>query len=431
MSSFIRFCCVCLLAVCLLFSNQAVHAAESGTVVLVELSGEIDLGQAALVSRALDLARSKQAKAFILQMDTFGGLVDAATRIRDMVIDSELPTVCYVKNRAWSAGALIALAHRQIAVAPGGSLGAAEPIPTTEKTIAAVKAEFAATAQRTGRDPRIAEAMVDKTLGYKEYAKPGQILALTDYQAVEVGYAEFVAQDREQLLEKLNLSGSKLEVVSKSWKEDLTGWLESPAVKSTLLTFLILAIITEIKTAGMGVGLAIAAVCALALFGSSLITGLSGWLEPLLFLAGVALITMEMLTPGFGVFGISGIIAMVVSFFLILGGGTQAIVWLAGSIFAAVVLFALLLRNLPAGKLWSGLVLKNTSSKQAGFSAGPDYERYLGMEGLAVTRLCPGGAAQINGEKLDVLTFGEFVEKGCRVVVVKVEGSKLFVKPLD
>ena len=313
-------------------------------------------------------------------------------------------------------------------MAPGSSIGAAEPIPATEKTIAAVKAEFAATAKQTGRDPQIAQAMVDKTLGYKEYAKKGQILALTDYQAKQEGLADFVAPDREQLLRSLELEDCAIEIVGKGWRETFISIIETPAVRSAILSIIILAIIAEIKTAGMGIGAAIAILGAALLFGGGFIVGISGWIEPLLFLLGVILLLVEAFLPGFGVFGVGGIIAITVSFFLVLGGDQTAVVWLAASIAAAVILFLLLLRRLPSSALWNMVILKNTSSKEAGFSAGPDYESYLGREGVSVTQLRPGGTASIGGEKFDVLTQGEFIAVGERIVVTKTEGSKLFVK---
>jgi membrane-bound serine protease (ClpP class) len=270
--------------------------------------------------------------------------------------------------------------------------------------------------------------MVDKTLGYKDYAQKGQILALTDYQAVREGYADFVAPDRAQLLRTLELDGAEIAVVGKNWRESFIGVIETPAARSVLLSIIILAIITEIKTAGLGIGAAIAALGAAVLFGGGFIGGISGWLEPLLFLLGVVLLLIEALIPGFGIFGIGGIAAIAASFFLVLGGDESAVLWLAMSIVAAILLFLLLLRRLPSSTLWNKVILKNTSSKEDGFSAGPDYENYLGREGASVTQLRPGGTASIGGEKFDVLTQGEFIEAGQRIVVVKTEGSKLFVK---
>ena len=158
---------VCLIAMMTFLINvdRPVFANEQ-PIISIAIKGEINGGQAALVHRAMADANSKGAKAVLIEIDTFGGLVDAAVSIRDMIVNSPVTTICYVKNRAWSAGALIALSHKHIAIAPGGSIGAAEPIPTTEKTVAALKAEFAATANRTGRNPKVAEAMVDKSLGF-------------------------------------------------------------------------------------------------------------------------------------------------------------------------------------------------------------------------------------------------------------------------
>ena len=404
-------------------------AADGSKIVIVELNGEIDHGQAALVLRGIKKAEEENARAFILQMDTFGGLVAAATNIRDKIIDSKVPTICYIKNRAWSAGALIALAHKDIVIAPGGSIGAAEPIPTTEKSIAAVKAEFAATANRTGRDPTIAEAMVDKTLGYKEYAKAGQILALTDYQAVEVKYADFVADDRKQLLEKMGLENAPVEVLTQNWQENLIGILENPAVRSLLLTIIIISIVTEIKTGGIGIGAAVAVIAAGLLYGGTFLGGMSDWLAPSLFFFGAVLLVVELIIPGFGIFGVAGILSIVASFFFILGGDMQAVSWLAGSIALSIILLFVLLQKLPSSSLWNRFVLKDTLSKQEGYSSGPDYETYLGKEGLATTQLRPGGVAEFDGKKLDVLTYGEFVEPGTKITVIKTEGNKLFVKP--
>jgi membrane-bound serine protease (ClpP class) len=417
----------CLLA--FFFLALPVEAAgESNIVIITELSGEIDPGQAALALRGLQLAETRGARAFVLQIDTFGGLVAAATMIRDKVIDSPVTTVCYVKNRAWSAGALIALAHRKIVMAPGGSIGAAEPIPTTEKTIAAVKAEFAATAAKRGRDVHAAEAMVDKTLGYKNYAQKGQILAFTDYQAVEAGYADFIAADRGELLRRLGLEGARIETVSKSWQEELISLLSIPAVKSALLTIIILGVITEIKTAGLGLGAFFAILGAALLYGANFLAGSVSWLEPLLFVLGLVLVGIELFIPGFGIFGIGGIISMIASFFLVLGGDTSAIAWLAGSIVAACILFMLILRWLPESRLWRGFVLRNTSSREAGYSTGPDYTALMGKTGVTLTPLRPGGSAEIEGERLDVLSLGEFIQPGEPVVVIKTEGSTVFVK---
>jgi len=404
--------------------------AEKTTVVNVIVRGEIDGGQVALVHRAMEKAIESKAAAFIVEIDTFGGLVDAAVQIRDMVADAPLNTICFVKNRAWSAGALIAIAHRHIAIAPGGSIGAAEPIPTTEKTVAALKAEFAATANKSGRDPRVAEAMVDKSLGYPGYAAPGQILALTDYQAVKVGYADVVAPDLEAVLAHFALAGAEVVTFSQTWQDKIVGFLANPTVRSILLTIAFLAILAEIKTAGLGVAALTGLAAAALFFAGQWLTGLGNWLEILLFLAGVGFIVAEMFIPGTGVLAFIGIICILGSFFLSLGANLAALNVLAVSLIAAFAIFLLLVRRLPSSRLWSRLILKDAETTQAGFVSAQDYSEYLGKEGVAKTMLRPAGVAEIGGIQLDVVSEGQFVPQGTKIKVVSVSGSRIVVRPV-
>ncbi|WP_084576878.1 NfeD family protein [Sporomusa malonica] len=404
--------------------------AEAGPVISISIKGEINAGQAALVHKAMTDARSKQAQAVLVEIDTFGGLVDAAVSIRDMIINSPVPTICYVKNRAWSAGALIAISHKHIAMAPGGSIGAAEPIPTTEKTVAALKAEFAATANKTGRNPRVAEAMVDKSLGFPGYAEPGQILALTDYQAAQIGFADIVAPNREAVLANFGLAGTEVLEYTPGWQEKLVGWLSDPAIKSFLMSIIFLAVLTEIKTAGLGVAALIGLVAALLFFGSQWITGIAGWLEIILFIGGIALILFELYTPGAGIFGISGIIAIFASLFLTLGANAVAINMLAISLVVAIGLFLVLVKRLPTSKLWSRLILKDAETKSAGFSSSQDYSQYLGKMGITPTGLRPAGALIIDGVQLDVVSEGQFIEPNTLVKVVNITGNRIVVRPV-
>jgi len=405
--------------------------AESAPVVVIDIKGEIDAGQTALVHKALEDAKAKNAQAILVEIDTFGGLVDSATAIRDMISDSSLETICYVKNRAWSAGALIALSNKKIAIAPGGSIGAAEPIPTTEKTVAALKAEFAATANKYGRNPRVAEAMVDKSLGFPGYAKPGEILALTDYQAVKVGYADLVAANRNEVLAHYGLAGAPLLEYSQGWTEKLAGWLSNATVRAGLVSLIFLAIFTEIKTAGLGAAAFIGLAAALLLFGSGWLTGLASWVEILLFVSGAVLIVFEVHAPGTGIFGLGGILCIFASFFLTLGGDVAALDWLAASLLVAVVIFLLILKKLPSSRLWARLVLKNAETTTDGFVSGQDYQPYLGRTGVARTLLRPAGVVDIDGVQLDVVSEGRFIVAGTVVKVVAVSGQRIVVRPVD
>lgn len=421
---------LCFLMLAFVLSWGAGNAAAA-PVIVVSVKGEINAGQSALIHRALLEAKKQNAQAVLMEIDTFGGLVDAAVNIRDMISESELKTICYVKNRAWSAGALIAIAHKHIAIAPGGSVGAAEPIPATEKTIAALRAEFSATAGKLGRNPKVAEAMVDKSLGLPGYVAPGQILALTDNQAKETGYADLIAADRATVLSHFGLADAQVLEYKQEWPEKLTGFLSNPTVKSMLLSVLFLAVMAEIKTAGMGVAALVALVAAALFFGSQWLSGVAGWLEILLFLAGIALFILELYTPGIGVFGIAGLACIFASIFFTLGGGLAALNILAISLVIAVIAFLVILRWLPSSKLWERLILKDSEHTVQGYVSGLDYSEYLNKTGIVSTLLRPAGVIELEGRLLDVVSEGQFIEPGKRVKVVSVTGNRIVVRPVS
>jgi len=130
----LAFCWGVLLAACLLEVGLIARAA-SRDVIVVPIQGTVDDGMAHLVARAVDDANASHAAGLVLDINTTGGLVSSAFEIRDAMFRAQVPTVAYVAQRAFSAGALITLSAQKIVMAPGASLGAAEPIPKTIKTV--------------------------------------------------------------------------------------------------------------------------------------------------------------------------------------------------------------------------------------------------------------------------------------------------------
>ena len=211
--------------------------------------------------------------------------------------------------------------------------------------------------------------------------------------------------------------------------EDLAGrWFLFPQVKAVLLTVIILGILTEVKTAGAGIAGGIAIIAAAALFGMNFVSGAGSWLEVLLFILGMGLLILEVFVPGFGLFGIAGILSMLASFYFVLGGNVSALNWLAVSIVAALAIFALLIKYLPSNPAWNLFVLKDKQENSEGYSVTPDMTQYAGKAGVAVTTLRPAGIALVDGARIDVVTFGDYIDAGTDIVVVRVEGSKIFVK---
>jgi len=194
-------------------AGMAAAAAPAGApVVVVPITGTVDDGMAHLVERSVDEANQQHARAVVLDVNSPGGLVDAAFRIRDAVFSAQEPVIAYVGERAYSAAALIALSANRIVLGPGASIGAAEPVeaggtvPASEKVISALRAEFESTAQRNHRNAQIAGAMVDKKVDLPEYKRSGAILTLNTSDALRTGIADSTAPTLDAALAQLKLS---------------------------------------------------------------------------------------------------------------------------------------------------------------------------------------------------------------------------------
>lgn len=151
----------------------------------------------------------------------------------------------------------------------------------------------------------------------------------------------------------------------------------------------------------------------------------------ILFIAGFILVGIEMAIPGFGVPGVSGIICLVVAIFLISDSFVE------GAVIALIVLgllgimFAIILGILSKAKLKSPLILKDEQNKEKGFISNSDLNYLLGRHGIAVTDLRPSGTADFDGIEFDVISEGKYIPKDTRLVIYKVQGSKLIVKAVS
>ena len=213
--------------------------------------------------------------------------------------------------------------------------------------------------------------------------------------------------------------------------DNVVGYLSGNTVKSALLSIIFLAVLTEIKTAGAGIGALIGVVAAFLFFGSQWLIGVAGWLELFLFIGGVMLIAIELYVPGVGFFGIAGMCCILASFFMTLGANSTAINIMVISLVVAIILFLLLLKQLPSSRLWAKLVLKESETTKAGFVSGIDYSEYLGREGIALTLLRPAGVIVIDERQFDVVSEGQYIKAGSQVKVVKVSGSRIVVKSMN
>lgn len=203
--------------------------------------------------------------------------------------------------------------------------------------------------------------------------------------------------------------------------------LALPAVRVLLIAVIFLALLVEVKTAGMGLGAALGLVAAGVFFASQYVSGLVSYFEIAVFLGGILCIAIELLTPGIGIFAGLGVFALLYSFIFALGGGMPAVYTLLISLFMALAAFAVIVKRLPNSKLWAKFVLRDAGKTEDGYVSSGDYSYLLGHYGLTTTNLRPAGTANFNGQQFDVISEGNFIDKGERVRVISVSGSRIVV----
>jgi membrane-bound serine protease (ClpP class) len=442
-----RFAIVILGLIATLGLDSSSFAQKTSVVYVAPIEGMIDLGLAPFVQRVLNEAAQENAAAVVLEINTFGGRVDAAVLIRDALLNARVRTLAFVNKRAISAGALISLAAEKIVMADGGTIGAATPVqagqpgapaqPVEEKTVSYVRKEFRATAEARKRPPLVAEAMVDADVEIPGLIEKGKLLTLTTEEALKHKIADFRANTLESVLEQLALAGAEVKRASPNWAENLVRFLTHPIVSSLLITVGMLGIIVELRTPGFGVpgGLGIASL-ALFFWGHWLVQ-LAGWEELLLVGSGLVLLAVEIfVTPGFGVAGVLGIAALLSGLSLgVIGAGAtwefilKALGRVVFSLLLALVGSLVLLRFLPRLPFGRKLILETGLPAGEGFASAPESDRsWLGKSGTTVSPLRPAGIADIEGERVDVVSDGELIESGAPIVVTRVDGNRIVVR---
>lgn len=435
---------IALLLVALAVANTIIVPQTNRPLVyVIDVSGDIDLGLPPYVSRVLNEAANENADAVILRINTFGGRVDAATQIKDAVLNSPVRTVAFIDKRAISAGALISIACETIFMVPGATIGAVTPVtqdgqPVPEKFISYMRSEMRATAESRGRDPRIAEAMVDEDVEIPGIIEAGKLITFTTEEAIKHGYCDGEVSSLQDVLRKLGLENAEIREPRVNWAEQVVRFLSHPIISSLLIMVGMLGLFMEVRSPGWGVPGTMGLIALALFFGTQYILALADIVDILLFIVGVGLILVEVFViPGFGVAGILGIILMIAGLFLALAGQPQfittddifrAVYTLAGSLAMTIVGALALTAFLPKTRLFGTFVLKEEQKRDLGYSSHQPYQHLVGKEGIALTTLRPAGTALIDDERVDVVSDGGYIEANKPIRVVRVEGIRIIVK---
>ncbi|GAB5536202.1 MAG: NfeD family protein [Rubricoccaceae bacterium] len=416
-----------------------------GPVYRVEVNGMIDNALARYVQRSISDAEDADAAAIVFEIDTFGGLLDAADVIRKAILATEVPTIAVVSGNAASAGALITYSADKIVMTPGSSMGAATAVDQAgeyapEKIQSYTRGLMRATAEANGRDPQIAEAMVDETLSVPGVVEEGQLLTLTTDEARRLNVADAVLPSADAAVEALGLESPTEVEHHVTTIEKLLRFLGSPVMASLLLMMMMSGLYFELQTPGIGFAGAMAFVGAALFFAPHYMLGLAQSWEIALFAVGLILIAIEVfVVPGFGIFGIAGI-AMTLGALLIAlvpnigfrfptdGEIAQATMTLAAALGLTVVLGFSLARYLPRSERFAHLVLMPSLDAATGHTSAETAFDLVGQRGVTVTDLRPSGVVEIDGKRVQVVSQGPFVSAGSIVEVLEARGSRVEVR---
>ena len=433
-----------LLSVIFALSVLSSSASDSLAVLYrIRLDGDIDPASQRLVVLGLDKARKAGADYVMLDLNTYGGAVNAADSIRSAILNYEKPVVAYVNMQAASAGALISIACDSIYMKTGSSIGAATVVDQSgnvmpDKYQSFMRGMMRSTAQANGRDPHIAESMTDTA----------NVLSMTPSEAVAVGYCEGICENITEVAR--SVIGSD-EFIIKSMEDDMT-WLDkliqfllNPLLQSIFMMMIIGGIFVEIRTPGIGLPLLTAVIGALLYFAPGYLGHVVSYWEIILFIAGLVLIAVEIFVlPGFGVAGITGIIAVIVALTFAMVDNLELFHW-DGSlnlrpiiqplgivvISAAAAIFGSvwLVKKLYSTRSFDHIALRQEMKAKDGFTGViSGLEDLVGKEVTVFSDMRPGGKVKtIDGRILEAtLKFGGFASKGETLKVISAEQGRLY-----
>ncbi|GGC45812.1 hypothetical protein GCM10011386_42600 [Parapedobacter defluvii] len=410
---------------------------------------EGDIGPAAwrTVKNAYSKAEESKVDLILIEMNTFGGMVNFADSIRSRILDSPLETVVFINHNAASAGALIALASDRIYMSKGSSIGAASVVDQSgqvlpEKHQSYMRGLMRATAEAKGRDPKVAEAFVDPDVELPSLKQAGKILTLTSSEAVSIGLANAEATSIADVLAAEGISNPQITIHQITLVDRIISFLINPAVSGILILLIIGGIYFEMQTPGIGFALVVAVIAAVLFFAPLYIQGLADNWEIALFVAGVVLILLELFViPGFGVAGILGIICLVCGLafsmvandyfnFSIAAPGMlfNSFLLVIASMVTATIVMVIFGKSLLKTKAFKRLVLQDEQRSEEGYTSSRLNTELVNREGVAKTVLRPSGKVEIDGKWYDAVALDGFIDIGEDIYVEKHENYNLFVR---
>jgi membrane-bound ClpP family serine protease len=438
----------------------------------VSLSGGIGPDAVARVRTRIERAVNDGANFICLKIDSAGGSPEQSLVLANWLAGldpARVRTVAWVPSEARGDAALVALACDDLVMRPtavlGGDGAAAIDERQTDAIAVAWRAGVATLRNRSWSLPlatvlpgiAVRRAQQQGT-GRVEYFSADELAARKDRdewqlgaeigtgplllagrKAEELGLATHLVDDLTGLRRAYGLDDG-MGIVEPGWADEFLTALASPSLAWLLLLIGGAGLYIELKTPGMGFGGFVAMVAFIVYFWSQYLNGTAGWLEVMLFLAGLVCVLAEIFVlPGFGVLGLGGGLLVIASLvlasqsFIVPANDYQlrqmqwSLVGILGAFMGVAMLAAVIHRWLPSTP---GLRFVLLAPPSPDASDDADIGALLGTEGITTTRLAMAGKARIAGEVRDVASDGMLIETGVAVRVVEVRGGRLVVRPV-
>lgn len=433
-----------------LFTIALSVQAQKTKVMVMEIKSEIDPRTNRYVELALRHAEKIEADIVIIEMDTYGGILTDAKEIVDKIMHFKKPVWVFINSDAASAGALISISCDSIYMSPGATIGAATVVTGTgekapDKYQSYMRSIMRSTAEEKGRNPRIAEGMVDESIAIDSVTNEGQIITFSTSEAIKNGFCEAKVTSIEEILKRNKIEN--YEIISFELQSDdkIIAFFLNPFISGILILVIIGGIYFELQTPGVGFPIFAAAIALVLYLVPYYLNGLAENWEIIALFIGLGLIAVEIFVlPGFGIAGIAGITLTVGSLILIMINNDAfnfefvpandilyAIAATFGGMLGGMALLFIGGTRLSDSKFFKRIALTDTQDREKGFAVRAATESLKGKQGTAYTVLRPGGKVMIDGQLYDAHTRGEYIDKGDSILVLDDETTSLRVKKTE
>ena len=423
---------------------------SSKLVMLLKIDGTIDPRMNRYTKLALEHADNIKADIVIIEMNTYGGTVNDADEIRTRILEFKKPIWVFINKNAASAGALISIACDSIYMATGANIGAATVVvqngsAAPDKYQSYMRSMMRSTAEANGRNPHIAEGMVDEKIKIDSIKQEGQVITFSTSEAIKHGFCEGQVGSVEEILAKNKVKEFKIINFELSWTEKIIRIFLNPIISGILILIILGGIYFEFQAPGLGFPLLAAIIAAALYFIPYYLNGLAANWEIIMFFIGLVLLALEFFViPGFGITGISGIIITLGSLILVMLDNDifdfsfvntsdilKATAAILGGFTASLFVMFIGGIRLSKSKAFRKIALFDTLDRSQGYVSTASRIPLTGKSGIAYTVLRPSGKVMINGIIYDAYTRGEFIKKDEKVVVISEEGTTLKVKLIN